>query len=76
VSAATTLVVRDPYARQELHRTRHYVSASTCRWCGGVRTTPKGARFLFAYEVQSDGGRRSMVSGFFCNVGCMRSFHG
>lgn len=71
----TTLICRDPFARWELHRTRHYVTASTCRWCGGVKQTPKGAKYLFAYDCQTDSGSRSMLSGFFCSVGCMRSFH-
>lgn len=71
----STLVSRDPFARTEIHRTRHYVSASTCRECGNVKSTPKGATYLYAYDVQSDGGRRSMLSGFFCSVGCMRAFH-
>lgn len=71
----STLISRDPFARTELHRTRHYVQASTCAWCGQVKQTPKGAKYLYAYDVQSDGGRRSMVSRFFCSVGCMRSFH-
>ena len=72
------LVSRDPFAREELHSKRQYVysDASTCRFCGDVRRTFRGKRFLMSYFIESDSGRRSDVRGLFCSVSCMRSHHG
>lgn len=77
-----TQISRDPFARSTLYRTRHYVTASTCAWCGQVKLTKSGARYLYAYDTESDGRdswagikTRTMLSRFFCSIGCMRSYH-
>ena len=67
-----TYISRDPFARTELHRIELTPYFRKCDWCGG-----KNARGnLFAYRVESDGGRKEYVKGEFCCVGCMRSYHG
>lgn len=79
----TTLISRDPFARTELHRAHVYKSDYynnggiflNCRWCGNVKTTPKGRGFLFQYSQESDGGSKSNIPGLFCSIDCMRSYH-
>jgi len=64
----STLISRDPFARQELHRekiTRN--PKGECQWCG------QEARFT--YYVERDGGGRNQLAGVFCAIGCMRSYH-
>jgi hypothetical protein len=74
------LMNRDPFAREELHRSRVYGpgmgKTPVCDWCGGVNTTPKAKRpFLFRYWVESDSGRRSTVPGLFCSNACRAFYH-
>lgn len=70
---ATTLISRDPFARTELHRKS--VSAMPgrmlCDWCGNRNARGN----LFRYSVQHDAGAEHMIPGYFCSVGCMRSFN-
>ncbi len=71
-------ISRDPFARTELHRKTirppmnygYYGIRQTCDWCGQSRKDGT----LFAYTVESDGGRKSDISGQFCSIGCMRSY--
>jgi len=72
------VVSRDPFARTELVRrtvllpTRgSHPHGRTCAWCGGT----SARRRLFCYEVWHDGGRTDAIPGYFCSVGCMRSYH-
>lgn len=65
------LVSRDPFARQEIHRETIAARAGGCAWCGNLA----GNKRLFAYRVESDGGRRSDIRGAFCSISCMRSYH-
>jgi len=67
-------ISRDPFARTELHANREY-TFHTCQWCGQVKQTRNGRKYLYRYEVQSDGGRVSQLRGLFCSVGCMRAFN-
>ena len=73
------MVSRNPFARTELHKRTVKATADSCRNCGGLafRKVPgkpvKG--YLFEYWNESDGGRKYVVSGRFCSVGCMRSYH-
>lgn len=72
----STMISRDPFAREEIHRLRVY-TRETCRWCGQRKQTPRtGKDFLYQYSVESDGGRKSDIRGLFCSVGCMRSYTG
>ena len=64
-------VSRDPFARQELHREQMEKSLFTCDWCGGVNGFGK----LFQYRIESDGGRKTRISGKFCSRSCMQSYH-
>lgn len=68
------IVSRDPFAREEIHKERIY-GLGACRWCGQQRKTPKGKPFLYQYRVESDGGRKSDITGLFCAVDCLRSYH-
>lgn len=67
-------ISRNPFAREELHSTREY-TASGCKWCGNTRQTKTGRKYLYRYEVQSDGGRVAQLCGLFCSVGCMRVYN-
>lgn len=71
----STLVSRDPFAREELHRDREY-SGRTCSECGRHRLTPHGRAFLYRYSVETDGGRTFVDDRLFCSVGCRRAFYG
>ena len=66
-------VRRDPFAREELHLERQYGS-NYCSWCGCGRRTPKGREYLYAYRIESDGGRVSHLKGLFCGVSCMEAY--
>lgn len=81
-----TLVSRDPFAREELHReTVHVPDTKTCSWCSGIRwngkrtvpghTAKGGTRTLFAYRTETDGGRHIEHNGLFCSKSCHDSFH-
>lgn len=81
-----TAINRDPFARSTLYRTRYYVQHATCSWCGQVKTTKSGARYLFGYDTVQDGGRDAWAglptrianggTHLFCSVGCMREYTG
>ena len=66
-----TMINRDPFAREELHRDA-VATADTCRWCGGTRRGGK----LFAYATETDGGRRYEHRGLFCGKSCHDAYHG
>jgi len=69
-------ISRDPFARTELHRVRDYdVSHHGCKWCGQIKTTPKGRWFLYRYETQHDAGRHDYIDGRYCSVDCMRAYY-
>lgn len=71
------LISRDPFARQEIHRESLMVSPNqSCDWCGGFQLLKSGARKLFSYSIETDGGRSRDIGGLFCSVGCMRNYHG
>jgi hypothetical protein len=61
---------RDIYARVELHRRRGTSFKTNCDECGQQR--PHG---LYQYFYEHDGGRRDVLTGVFCSVGCMRNYH-
>jgi hypothetical protein len=65
-----TLIARDPFAREELHR-RTVRTDRTCRCCGARR--PSGR--LYEYRTETDGGRTHPHPGLFCSVGCFRAYH-
>lgn len=71
-------ISRDPFARQELHRStvRDYHGA-TCQWCGSKgRALKWGGNRLFQYETQTDGGRTFVHGGVFCGKSCHDAYHG
>ena len=71
-----TLVSRDPFAREELHRERIYSPHAVCAWCGRTLYTPKRRPYVYRYRIESDAGRTSELSGMFCSVSCLRTWNG
>jgi hypothetical protein len=68
----STHIARNPFARETLTRTSVKAYGRTCTWCGSV--SPRG--LLFCYHIETDGGRKSTLTGEFCSIGCMRTYHG
>jgi hypothetical protein len=69
-----TYVSRDPFARTELHRER-VLGAGNCSWCGQIRRTKGGTKYLYQYRTESDGGRKSEHGGLFCSKPCHDDYH-
>jgi len=74
------LINRDPFARQELHRSREYVTSQACSECGGIRKTKSGRYFLYCYGTERDGVSASYTArqnhkGLFCCKSCHDSYH-
>lgn len=76
------LINRDPFARTELWRNRHYLPVKapkqTCDWCGGLRYTLKSkAPYLYSYfQVADDSSYKTHVlKGLFCSESCRQSFN-
>jgi hypothetical protein len=79
------LIYRDSFARFELHRATVFNAShhdnATCSWCGGVKETKKGRKFLYIYWTEPD----SILScrnyfnglyGLFCSASCCRNYNG
>ncbi len=78
------LISRDPFARQELHRRSVSCGAQpldkawkgiTCEWCGSIRATKRGTRYLYKYSTETDGGRKFDHRGLFCCKQCHDAYH-
>lgn len=71
-------VSRDPFAREELHRT--FVRGVACAWCGNQsRTTNKRGSTVdnagsWRYRVETDGGRTYEDTKTFCSKSCRESY--
>jgi hypothetical protein len=70
------LVNRDPFAREELHKQREYVTSRACDWCGGVKKTATGRHYLYVYRTMTDDGTTHIHNGAFCDKTCHDSYHG
>ena len=71
---------RDPFAREELHRSTTRgplitIGGQTCDWCGGVSRMANGEPRLFQYRTETDGGRTFHHKGLFCSVSCHDTYH-
>jgi hypothetical protein len=64
-----SIVRRDPFARQELHKAPVW---GTCAFCGGSNRYGK----VWRYRVENDGGRTNEDQRVFCCVGCREAFYG
>jgi len=64
-------IVHEPFGRFTLYSKRIYVN-ETCEYCGSVKTTPKGRKFLFNYGYQSDGygAKLQFENRYFCSKNC------
>lgn len=72
-----SLVSRNPFARTEIHR-ESVETKNSCDWCGGYRYRARhGKRInrLFCYSIESDGGRKTAITGLFCSIACMKTYH-
>lgn len=67
-------VSRDPFAREELHRS--FVRNAKCSWCGSARITRTGNTGAYTYRIETDGGRTHDIRGTFCSTDCMHTYHG
>ena len=66
-------VSRDPFAREETHKTSVPAPAgATCAWCG----QRNGRGKLYRYRTETDGGRVNEDTRAFCSVGCRRIYYG
>lgn len=66
------LVMRDSFAREELHRTT-VETTDTCDWCGATR---KSGRLYEYSSVRDDRpSRPATLRGVFCSAACFRSYH-
>lgn len=70
----STLIRRNPIAREELHRITVRAERATCTWCGGASMKGR-VRRLFGYVTVYDGGRRAEHSGLFCSIGCFDAYY-
>jgi hypothetical protein len=79
------MVSRDPFAREELHRSTVEVTRESCAWCGQRRcpgakrrtlAAQTGLRyFLYRYRVETDGGRRHEDRELFCSKSCRTTYY-
>lgn len=72
---------RDPFARETIGKKRVYLTlnhVTGCTECGFRKTTKTGREFLYKYTVDRDGiyNNLSEISGLFCGVDCLNSYHG
>lgn len=67
------LINRNAFARTEVHKERAY--GCDCKWCGTQKTTKTGKLFAYQYRQESDGGRKLPISGTFCSLACLVSYH-
>ena len=70
------LISRDPFAREEIHRSKPLSARdcgfeTTCVWCGGLSASKK----LFRYWTETDGGTKHVHKGLFCSKSCHDSYH-
>lgn len=73
------MVSRDPFARQELHKTRE--KNGECAWCGQLDPAHPRAfegkrplRRIYRYRVESDGGRTFEDRHTFCTKACREAY--
>ena len=67
-----TIIRRNPFARAEIHRDVVKTTGKvTCRWCGQKRKSNN----LFAYRVETDGGKSHTCHGLFCRNSCFDAYH-
>lgn len=76
----STLINRDPFAREELHRERvHFPALSNppgCAWCGRTSCSPLAkVPYLFRYTVETDDGRKHPDVKLFCCIDCRRAYN-
>jgi hypothetical protein len=70
-----THISRDPFARETLTRETLHIdhrTGPTCEWCGN---NPYDRLFRYYIEPDSVRDRSSPITGLFCCIGCMRSYH-
>lgn len=63
------VISRDPFARTTLIRVQFRIYTE-CAWCG-TKQAP-----IFGYRILHDDGGEDIIKGLFCQISCMRSYHG
>jgi hypothetical protein len=74
-----TLVSRNPFAREELHRDKVVlgpIGNTSCSWCGRVLENYRQEKFLYRYRVETDSGRVCTDPRLFCSMTCRKNFYG
>lgn len=68
-------ISRDPFARQEIvRRVIHPPEYDKgCDWCGGF--AKRSGLFEYGIERDDKPGRVAPISGKFCSISCLRSYH-
>jgi hypothetical protein len=75
-------VKRDPFAREEIHKTRE--RTAECAWCGQVdpdrpdteRLVGRPPHRIYRFRIETDGGRRSEDVKTFCTLACRTAYYG
>lgn len=70
-------ISRDVFARFDIVRENVLVTNETCRWCGQVKQTPKGKKYLFRYGCWDDQKHLPEwdLKLLFCSISCWRSYY-
>ena len=74
-------ISHDAFARFTISRDTRFIAAgaqTTCAFCGQIKQTRNGRKFLYQYFSEVDGisTRREAIPGLFCSIGCCRAYHG
>lgn len=70
------MVSRDPFGRFTMFRKSVFSNTDTCAYCGNVRKTKNGRKYLYQYGIEKDGTSSSLEfqKEKFCCIDCMRSY--
>lgn len=66
------LVMRDSFAREELHR-KAVQTADSCDWCG--RTRKNGTLYEYSSVRDDRPSRPATLRGLFCSNACCKTYH-
>ena len=66
----------DVFSRTDYIKHRVQAGEETCAFCGNVKTTKKGIKFLYQYGFIKDGiyTKEQFQDKLFCSVSCMRNY--
>lgn len=67
-------IFRDSFGRFDFVRRTIEVLSMDCPWCGGIKISKAGKRFLYNYGVWFDGKSVEWDIKSFCSVECRRNW--